>query len=216
VNRGPFHRAAALALPSLIAVTFLGLVAASDAVPPPVWEPDLSVPGAPPLQGTTWVGEAPGWAMWLKKLDDAERLSFIAGQTGVTIDPFASRPDEPPAYLSFLVVVENRSQDGIVFNPMNSWLTTNREEVQTPIGLADLSFDYKTTGRELPPAYGRIGPALLETAKTIPPGEKLSGLLIYPAIRPKSKTYEVAVQVTLPSGDQSGFSAPYRRVKTKK
>ena len=168
------------------------------------------------MAGTTWVGEEPGWTVWLKQLDGDERVKYIAGQTGLSIDPFATRPDEMPTHLSFLLVVENRSDEQIYFNPMKSWLTTSRTEIKTPIGLNDLQFDYRTTGRKLPPAYRKAEPTLLTSPMSIPAGEKISGLLVYPMIKPRSKTYTVAVQVTDTNGDESSFSAPYRLVKTKK
>jgi len=64
---------------------------------------------------------------------------------------------------------------------------------------------------ELPPAYERISPVLLEGARTIIPGDSLSGLLVYRFVEPRTKRYHVDVDLIPPSGDIIRIRAPYRR-----
>ena len=193
-------------------------VAANAAKPAPVaqFEPDAQASATGQLQGSTWVGSGATWQIWIKQLDDAERLNFIERTTGIPIDPFAGRPDQPPAYHTFLVVVENRGSGGLSFNPQSCWLKTNRNKILLPRGLADLSFNYRVTGREFPVAYEKVQDALFERAVSVAPGSKASGLLVYERVQPKTKRWNLGLRLTLPDGEPAAFDAPYRRTNLKK
>jgi len=193
-------------------------IAASAAEPVPVaqFEPDPAADGAGTLQGSTWVGGGATWKVWIKQLDNAERLNFIERTTGLAIDPFAGRPDEPPAYHTFLVVLENQGSGGLSFNPLSCWLKTNRNKVLLPRGLADLSFNYRVTGREFPAAYENVQDALFERVISLPPGDTASGLLVYERVQKKTKRWTLGLRLTLPDGERGTFNAPYRRTDLKK
>ncbi len=201
-----------------VLLALCGAVAANSAKPVPVaqFEPDTDAPGLGLLQGSTWVGDEATWKIWIKQLDDVERLNFIERTTGLAIDPFAGRPDQPPAYHTFLVVLENRGSAVLSFNPQSCWLKTNRSKVLLPRGLADLSFSYRITGRVLPAAYERVQDALLERAVLVAPGERVSGLLIYDRVERKTKRWNLGLRLTLPNGERVAFNAPYRRTDLKK
>jgi hypothetical protein len=113
--------------------------------------------------------------------------------------------------MSFLLLIENHSETTVGFNALDCWLKTNREKIGTPLGLTDLSFDYHVAGVDLPPAYERISPVMLEGARTIIPGDRLSGLLVYRQVEPKTKRFHVDVDLIPPSGEVIRFRAPYRR-----
>jgi hypothetical protein len=180
------------------------------------FEPDTDSAGAALLQGSTWVGGGGNWKVWIKQLDDEERLNFIQRTTGLGIDPFAHRPDVPPAYHTFLLVLENQGSANLSFNPQSCWLKTNRNEVLLPQGLADLSFNYRVSGRELPVAYEKVQTALFEQAVSIAPGERASGLLIYDRVNVKTKRWNLGLRLTLPDGEPAAFNAPYRRTDLKR
>lgn len=180
------------------------------------FEPDADGETTGALQGTTWVGGGPTWKIWVKQLDPAERLNFIERTTGLTIDPYAGRPDEPPAYHTFLVVIENDGPTGLSFNPQSAWIKTNKNKVLLPRGLADLSFNYRVTGRELPVAYENVQDALFERAVSVAPGDTASGLLIYNRVQKKTKRWNLGLRVTLSDGERAAFNAPYRRTDLKK
>ncbi len=180
------------------------------------FEPDTDASSPGLLQGSTWVGGAATWKVWIKLLDDAQRLNFIERTTGLAIDPFARRPDQPPAYHTFLVVLENLGSAGLSFNPQSCWLKTNRNKVLLPQGLADLSFNYPITGRKLPAAYETVQDALFERAVLVAPGERVSGLLIYDRVGKKTKRWDLGLRLTLPDGERAAFNAPYRRTDLKK
>ena len=193
-------------------------VAVNSAEPAPVaqFEPDTDAPGLGLLQGSTWVGGGATWQVWIKLLDDAERLNFIERMTGLAIDPFAGRPNKPPAYHTFLVVLENQGSAALSFNPQSCWLKTNRSKILLPQGLASLSFNYRITGREFPAAYETVQDALFERAVFVTPGERISGLLVYDRVERKTKRWDLGLRLTLPNGERAAFNAPYRRTDLKK
>lgn len=168
------------------------------------------------LESESWVAEGDGWAIWLKPISREERLNFIKRKTGFGIDPYAARPGQQPVYFTFLLVVENRGSSALDFSPQSAWLRTNRQQVLLPQGLAELSFNYRVMGRELPVAYEQIKGALYEAAVSIPPGERSAGLLVYDMLRPKTKSWNLSLRMTLPSGDRIALAAPYERVKPPK
>jgi hypothetical protein len=188
-------------------------VVLADAPAAPVFEPDIEAAEGLILQGETWTREDELFAVYLREIDQQERLKYISGATGLKIDPFGAPPGKSPRFLSFLLVIENRGDAAFGFNALDCWLKTNRQKIATPLGLTDLSFDYHMAGAELPPAYERISPVMLEGARTIIPGDSLSGLLVYHAVEPKTKRYHVDVDLIPPSGDIIRFRAPYRRTK---
>jgi hypothetical protein len=173
--------------------------------------PAEPVEGGPLLQGTTWIGQGLGHGIWFKHLDDAERLAYLERQTGLQIDPWAAPPGANPRFLTFLVVIENRSDTRMEFNPVHCWLMTNKEEIQTPLSLNDMQFDYRFQGQDLPKAYERVGPVLLDGTVTVEIGEKISGLLVYRTVKPKTKSFTVDTRLTMFNGDVVRFSAHYRR-----
>ena len=184
--------------------------------PDPKFEPDSEAEASGSLQGSTWVGGGLTWKIWIKELDHAERLNFIERTTGFAIDPYAGRPDQPQAYHTFLVVVENQGSGELSFNPQSCWLKTNRTKVLLPQGLAELSFNYRLTGRELPAAYENIQKALLERAIIVAPGATASGLLVYDRVHKNTKRWNLGLRLTLPDGERAAFNVPYRRTDLKK
>ena len=194
-----------------IACSVIAARAASDAHP--VFEPDIDAAQGLTLQGRTWSREDASLTIHLREVDQAERLNYIEGATGVRIDPFAAPAGSEPRFVTFLLVVENKGDVAVGFNALDSWLKTNRQEIQTPLGLTDLSFDYHTAGLELPAAYESISPVMLEGARTIIPGDSVSGLLVYRVVDSRTKRFHVEVDLIPPSGDVVRFNAPYRRSK---
>ena len=183
---------------------------------PVQFEPDTDAGAAASLEGTTWVADGGQWKVWLKQLDEDERLNFIERTTGLAIDPFSGRPDRPPAYLTFLLVLENRGAAGLDFNPQSCWLKTNRNKILLPRGMADLSFNYRITGREFPVAYQNVQRAVLERAVSVAPGERIAGLLVYDRVPHKTKRWNLSLRLTHSDGEQATFDAPYRRTDVKK
>lgn len=197
-------------VPSGLLLLF-ALLAGSAPAPPPVLVPDASQPGPVVLQGQTWSLETKDVTIHLRQVDDTERRNFIGHVTGLSIDPFAGPDDQPPRFLSYLVHVENRGKEELEFNPINSWLTTNRKQILYPIGLTDLLSMYHEGGLELPESYEKVGPALLEQARAIAAGASLSGLLVYHVVDPRTKSYQIDIELTRTNGKAVLFAAHYRR-----
>lgn len=183
--------------------------------PMPVFVPDLARDGAPALQGTTWISEGGDYALWVKMVDEQERLAYVKRITGIEIDPFHAPTGKDPRFLSFLLVLENRGTDHLELNPLKTWLVTNKNEIRTPLGMTDVSFTYRMHGLDLPTAYERIEPALLNMPRSVAPDESTSGLLVYKAIDPKTRRFSIDVRVSLPDGEVVELSAPYRRLTKK-
>jgi len=74
---------------------------------------------------------------------------------------------------------------------------------------------YHMAGADLPPAYERVGDALIDEPKAILAKSTFHGLLVYRNLEKTPRSYYVDVQLTLPDGDLARFRAPYRRVKHK-
>jgi hypothetical protein len=199
-------------------ILWVGLAAAGAAASGKsgnVYEPDSTARDAPPLQGSTWVLEGEGYAIRLQMIDDEERQAFLLRSTGLATDPFATRPGQPPRFLSFVLEIQNRTSGELAVNPMDCWLKTNRQEIETPMGLTDLSFHYHVVGAELPAAYEAVGSILLAYPFSVKPGDSRHGLLVYRAIEPKTKTFHVQADLVLPGGDVVRFAAPYRKINVK-
>lgn len=188
-----------------------GPAGATPPPPPPVLVPDTSQPGPLVLRGQTWALETDEVTIHLRLVDDAERLNFIGHVTGLAIDPFDAPYDEPPRFLSYLVHIENRGKEALEFNPVNSWLTTNRKQILYPVGLTDLLSMYHEGGLELPEAYERVGPAVLEQARTVEAGKTLAGLLVYHVVDARTKSYQIDIELTRTNGKAVLFAARYRR-----
>ena len=188
--------------------------AAKSPPPLPVFVPDSDAKGAAPIEGDAWVSEGPHHAMVLKRLEDEDRQAYLERNVGLAADPFAGPPGEPARFISFLLAIENRGSDALLFNPLKAWLKSHNM-VSTPIRMSDLSFDYRVAGAELPPAYLRVRSALLEMPVTVESGQAVSGLLVFRAVGPKTRRFTVDVDFVLPSGDAVRLSAAYRRLTKK-
>jgi hypothetical protein len=202
-----------MALPAALLVAMLSplpeTVAAKGTDLPFV--PDVERETALGLEGATWIGSGPGYGVRLTALSDAERVAFLASAAGSGTDPFATRPGQRPRFLTFLLELDNGSTQEIAFNAQNCWLVTNRNEVLYPTGLARLGQDYRMLEREMPPAYARAGSAIVESSLILLPGQRHRGLLVYPQVHPKTRSYNVELQLTLGSGEVARIVAPYRR-----
>ncbi len=91
-------------------------------------------------------------------------------------------------------------------------MTNRKRDFQTPVGLSDLSFSYHRINQELPNAYQRVEPALLEDPTLIDPGDRLAGLLIFRQVHPKTKQLRLELAVDLPSGESVRRTARYARL----
>lgn len=194
-----------------------GLVAATLALAkapagPVVYDPDPAQPGAGKLDGETWGKIGPTAAIRLTRIDDATRSGFIHRRCGLETDPFQASPTGN-GFISFHVLVENLSEVRMVFQPQACRLVTSWKDSQGPIDLPAIWTAYEINDQPLPKGIERIRSAILDGEVVLGPGEKKDGLLVYKAVDPKIKSWQVDVAATLTDGKAFAFSAFYKRRK---
>ena len=63
------------------------------------------------------------------------------------------------------------------------------------------------------PEYEGTRLALLADSRLLGPGESISGLLVYSAVKPKTKRFQVDFVLMSSTGDLVKLRAAYRRIK---
>ena len=177
--------------------------------------PDPSSPGAPPLEGTTWIIEDPHFTARLSRLHDADRRAFLE-KAGAFADPFTPTSENSEGFITFALELESRTEGSLVFQPQSCRLITNRKEFRHPLDLPTIESTYGLLEQEVPPAYRAARPALFDGERILHAGEKASGLLVYRGIDPKTRSFVVEIRLTTPQGEVVGFHSTYRRLKNKR
>ncbi len=178
--------------------------------------PDASVAGAPPLDGQVWKVEAEGFTARLAMLDDASRQRYLRERAGSSIDPFAAAAREgPPAFLTFLLDLENRGGGNLYFQPLMCPIMTPKGDIRNPLDLPSIQTVYEMLDQKMPPAYAAVGKALFADQVVLPPGGSASGLLVYRTADLKTRTLRLEVRATTSSGETLQFQVPYRFAKAK-
>ena len=183
---------------------------------PVVFGPDATsgkLPEGMTLDGPTWTMTTPTHRVRLRQLDEEERRRYVQNNTGSTADPFTQRPDRPRGFLTFLLLIENLNDEGLIFQPQNCWLKTTHNKIEYPLDHARIRSVYTLLEQEFPPAYEKAAGALLEGEKRLLAGDSVHGLLVYRSPHERMKRFNVDVSVTLSDGKLSSFSAPYRALK---
>ncbi len=179
---------------------------------PPVYDPDPAQPGAGALKGETWSKESPAASLWLTRIDEPTRIEFIKRRAGLTTDPFAPAAGrEGAAFLAFHILVENRTDARLVFEPQSCRLQTGWKDFQTPLDLPTIVSLYAMADRPAPDGIEKIRAAILDGQVVLLPGEKRDGLFLFHTFDPAVKTFQIDVEATLSDGKPFGFSAFYKR-----
>jgi hypothetical protein len=206
----PNAPARSVAIALLAAAT---LAIAGDAAGPVVYDPDPSPKGAGHLTGETWGKIGPTAAIRLTRIDDTTRTNYIVRRTGLERDPFMTSPEHATGFFSFHVLVENLSETRMVFQPQNCRLTTSWKDSSAPIDLPAIWTAYEINNRPLPKGLEKIRAALIDGELVLGPGEKRDGLLVYKAIDPQTKKYQIDISATLTDGQAFAFTAFYKKRK---
>lgn len=194
----------------------VSLAFAKAAPPPAVYDPDPSQPGAGKLQAETWSKETPTVSLWLTRIDDETRGAYIRKHTGLTIDPFTSAPGvEKGGFFTFHVLIENRTEARVVFQPMACRLQTTWKDVQSPLDLPTIMAVFAMMGRPAPDGIEKLPAAVIDGEVVLQAGERRDGLVVFRAVDPTSKHFQVDIGATLGSGDPLALSAFYAKRKTK-
>jgi hypothetical protein len=201
-----------LGVVTALAVATLALAGAPPG--PVVYDPDPVPKGAGHLAGETWGKIGPTAAIRLTRIDDATRTNYILRRTGLEHDPFKASPEHAVGFFSFHILIENLTETRMVFQPQSCRLTTSWKDSSGPIDLPTIWTAYEINNRPLPPNLERIRTALIDGEVVLGPGEKRDGLLIYKAIDPQTKKYQIDVTATLTDGQAFTFSAFYKKRKS--
>lgn len=205
-----------LALGLWLAATAAGAAANGKPRPPSVYVPNVKageLPADVSLDGPTWTWTAPGYRVQLRQLDEEERRKYVLNTTGSNADPFAGRPDRPRGFLTFLLLIDNLSDEGLFFQPQNCWLRTPHDKIEYPLDQVAIRSAFTLFEQEFPPAYEKAAAALLEGEKRLTVGQRVHGLLVYHSPHERMKRFTVDIPLTLSNGEQKSFSAPYRVLK---
>jgi hypothetical protein len=200
-------------VPALLAVS---LVLASHPAAPVVYDPDPTQPGAGKLEGETWSKESPSASLWLTRIDEETRNRFIRRRSGLELDPFMATPGRPAGgFMAFHVLVENRTETRLVFQPQACRLQTSWKDFQAPLDLPTILAVFAMADRPEPRGIERIRNAIIDGEIVLGPGEKRDGLFIFHALQELPKRFQIDVGATLTRGEPFGFSAFYKKRKPK-
>ena len=183
---------------------------------PVVYDPDPTRPGAGKLVNETWSKESPSASLWLTRLDEETRSGFVRRRSGLELDPFMTTPGRATGgFLAFHVVVENRTETRLVFQPQACRLQTSWKDFQAPLDLPTIMAAFAMADRPAPPGIERIREAIIDGEVVLRPGERRDGLFIFHAFDPTVKTFQIDVGATLTRGEGFAFSAFYKKRKKK-
>lgn len=181
---------------------------------PVVYDPDPTPPGAGKLVGETWSKESPAASLWLTRIDEETRSGFVRRRTGLALDPFEAAPGhESGGFLAFHVVVENRTESRLVFQPQACRLQTSWKDFQAPLDLPTILAAFAMADRPAPPEIERIRAAIIDGEVVLRPGEKRDGLFIFHSFDRPPKTFQIDIGATLTRGEAFAFGAFYKKRK---
>lgn len=196
----------------LVAATLSATVAPSP-TEPVVFDPDPTQEGAGDLERETWSRTSKTASLWLTRIDEATRTRYVQRRTGLDFDPFATAPGRSGGFVAFHVVVENRSEERMIFQPQACWLHTNTKDMQRPLDLPAIVSAFHMADRPIPDHIDRVRAAILDGEVVLGPGEQRDGLMVFRAFDPKAKRFQVDIGATLTRGEGIGFSAFYKKRK---
>jgi len=196
------------------AVLALSFVAAKEPAGPVVYDPDTAQPGAGKLEGETWSKESESAGIWLTRIDEETRKGFVRRRSGLMSDPFMASPGhDTGGFIAFHVLVENRTEDRLVFQAQACRLQTSWKEYQAPLDLPTIMAIFEMSERKVPEGIERIRSAIFDGEVVLKRGERRDGLFIFHALNPPPKRYQVDIGATLSGGDAFAFSAFYKKRK---
>jgi hypothetical protein len=204
-----------------ISTIVLALLVVSPAVAKPpagpvAYDPDPNLPGAGKLQGETWSKESPAASLWLTRIDEDTRKAFVRRRSGLELDPFmTTRVREAGGFIAFHVLVENRTETRLVFQPQACRLQTSWKDFQAPLDLPTILAVFAMADRPPPSGIERIRNAIIDGEIVLGPGEKRDGLFIFHSFDPAAKSFQVDIGATLTRGEPFAFSAFYKKRKKK-
>ncbi|MDX1387872.1 MAG: hypothetical protein R3344_01700 [Acidobacteriota bacterium] len=214
------NRTAALAL---AIITLLGVTMApwgdarakKAADHPPVFLPDAAAAPDAEIKDTIWFVDQPSYTARLVMINDEQRQEYLRHRVNATTDPFAAAQTSK-GFLTFVLELESKVEEELVFQPQQCRLMTNRKEIRLPLDYPTIEAAYMAADQPMPPAYNRARRAMYDGEMNLEPDEMLTGLLIYRGLDPKTKSFVMEIHVTTTEGEVEQFSVRYLREKNKK
>ena len=192
------------------------LLASAITAEPAIFDPDPTQEGAGTLEKETWSRQSKTASLWLTRIDEPTRARFVQRRTGLDFDPFATAPGRTGGFVAFHVVVENRSEERMIFQPQSVWLHTNTKDMQRPLDLPSIVSAFHMADRPIPDHIDRIRAAIFDGEVVLGPGETRDALMVFREFDPKAKRFQVDVAATLTRGEALKFTAFYKKRKKEK
>ena len=193
---------------------FVSSVVAKEPAGPVVYDPDPAQPGAGKLEGETWSKESPSAGIWLTRIDEETRKGFVRRRSGLMLDPFMTTPGrETGGFIAFHVLIENRTEDRLVFQAQGCRLQTSWKDYQAPLDLPTIMAVFEMSERKAPEGIERIRSAIFDGEVVLERGERRDGLFIFHTLTPPPKRFQVDIGATLSRGEPFAFSAFYKKRK---
>jgi hypothetical protein len=194
------------------------LLAAAATVPPPpaVYDPDPTQEGAGTLERETWSKQSATASLWLTRIDEPTRSRYVQRRTGLDFDPFATAPGRTGGFIAFHILLENKTEERMIFQPQSCWLHTSTYDRQRPLDLPAIVSAYHMADRPIPDHIDRIRSAIFDGEVVLGPGETKEALMIFREFDTKAKRYQVDVGAVLTRGEALSFSAFYKKRKKEK
>ena len=198
----------------VLASFVLSIAVAKEPAAPVIYDPDPTQPGAGKLQGETWSKESPSASLWLTRIDEETRIAYVRRRTGIELDPFMTTPGRNAGgFIAFHVLVENRTETRLVFQPQACRLQTSWKDFQAPLDLPTILAVFAMADRPAPARIENIRNAIIDGEIVLGPGEKRDGLFIFHALEEPPKRFQIDIGATLTRGEPFGFSAFYKKRK---
>jgi hypothetical protein len=198
------------------ALLLLVLAAAAAVTPPTIFDPDPTQEGAGTLERETWSKQSPTASLWLTRIDEPTRTRFVQRRTGLDFDPFATAPGRTGGFIAFHVLLENKTEEHMIFQPQACWLHTNTQDRQRPLDYPSIVSAFHMADQPIPDHLERIRSAIFDGEVVLGPGEQRDALMVFREFDPKAKRFQVDVGAVLSRGDALAFSAFYKKRKKEK
>lgn len=180
--------------------------------PLPGYLPDPTATNGELMDGV-WVFQSSKVVIRLTPLNDDTRAAYILKRTGSRVDPFGPRPDGSYRFVSFLLEIMNRSDGPLAFEPQKCWLLAPPGELKLPVDLGRIQTGYSVNEQEMPAEFTVAGQALFNGEQHLPPGRKVTGMLVFSAPKDDPREFRVEIPLVDSRGRTLEYKAAYATEK---
>lgn len=181
-------------------------------LPLPGYVPDPTASSGDLMDGA-WVFQTGKVLIRMTPMTDEARSAYILEDTGSHVDPFGPRADGSPRFMSFLLEILNRSGGPLSFEPQKCWLMAPPGELKLPVDLGRIQTGYSVHEQEMPEAFMVAGQALFNGEQQLPPGHKVTGLLVFSTPKESPREFRIEMSLTDSRGKTLHYTAAYATEK---